>query len=104
MQVIIDMTQRSPEKRTNVRNYRHILEGRRSPSTMVSQGGSSHAGQRAPPSADTDAAVTRDSTESMPFPEYFSQTIYPLFSKLHTMGVTPDDRIVILCEVCILIS
>ena len=30
------MTQRDPDKRTSVRNYRHILEGRRDPATLVS--------------------------------------------------------------------
>jgi hypothetical protein len=83
------MTQRRPDLRTNVRNYRHILEGRRPPSSMVTQGGA--IGQR--------VVEMEKPASSAPFPEYFAQTVYPVFQKLHTHGVTPDDRIIILCEV-----
>jgi hypothetical protein len=34
-----------------------------------------------------------------PFPAYFSKCIHPLFQRLHLLGVTPDDRISIICEV-----
>ena len=67
------MTQRDPEKRTNIRNYRHVLEGRLAPTTLYSRvhSISSPLGEQAPQKS------TASSTP--PFPDFFAQTIYPVF-------------------------
>lgn len=67
---IVHMTQRDPEKRLSVSEYRHQLE--------ISEG-----------------------TDGPSFPAYFSATLYPLFLRLHWEGVGPDQRVAILCEVCV---
>jgi hypothetical protein len=36
---------------------------------------------------------------SAPLPQFLESSVYPLFLKLHWNGVTPDDRIKIVCEV-----
>ena len=33
-----------------------------------------------------------------PFPPYFASSLYPLFLKLHWTGVTPDDRVNLICQ------
>ena len=79
------MTQRRPENRTSVRNYRHVLEGRRPIDSLATRSGV--------------APDPSDAHTPPPFPAYFASTIYPVFHLLHTRGVTPDDRIAILCDV-----
>ena len=71
-EVIADMTQRDPEKRLSIKQYFDILEGK---------------------------SKLRNSTNDKPiFAPYFSQSICPLFTRLHFEGLTPDDRIGIICE------
>jgi len=73
-EVIADMTQRDPERRLSIKQYFDILEGK---------------------------GMLRNSNtvnESPIFSPYFSECIYPLFTKLHFEGLTPDNRIGIICE------
>ena len=96
LQVVRDMTQRDPEKRTSVRNYRHILEGRRDPSTLIARDSSTSAVATA---GETTPPYVYDKSPQDVFPDYFSRVVHPIFQMLHVKGVSPDDRIVILCEV-----
>lgn len=87
------MTQQDPEKRTSVRNYRHILEGRRDPSTLIARSTIAESSN-----------TNMDENSKDVFPDYFSRVVHPIFQMLHVKGVSPDDRIVILCEVGTLFS
>ena len=72
-EVIADMTQRDPEKRLSINQYFDILEGK--------------------------SKLRSNSINEKPiFAPYFSRCIYPLFTRLHFEGLTPDDRIGIICE------
>jgi phosphoinositide-3-kinase regulatory subunit 4 len=187
--VIIDMTQKNPECRTNIQTYRHILEGRKSPAKMVSHSaytgpmpsgavrkkvggldsgsegtsaGGEASGFRIPKGAmalpgmgksgmipkggmalpgmsgmtplpgmggmsaakadkmrgrpllgmvgggggggksEANQAAEDDpgalDPESAPFPPYFSTCIHSLFQRMHLLGITPDDRVALMCE------
>lgn len=74
------MTQKDPEKRLRISEYVNALLGKSDESTPVN------------PQL---AQITSNPT----IPLYFETCIYPLYLKLHWNGVTPDDRITILCEV-----
>lgn len=41
--------------------------------------------------------------EARVFPPFFKSTIFPLFMKLHWEGVTPDDRVGVICLVFIVV-
>ena len=76
------MTQRDPEKRLRVSDYLDILSGK----CVVK-----------PVGAKDD--VHLDSNSKFPFPLFFDSFLYPLYLKMHWNGVTPDDRVNIVCEV-----
>ena len=66
------MTQRDPEKRTNIRNYRHVLEGRLAPTTLYSRVHSI--------TSPLEPSLQKSTAKSTPpFPDFFAQTIYPVF-------------------------
>lgn len=71
--VIIDMTVKDPEKRLRASDYLKLLEGHYT-------------------------ATHEETEQTRVIPEYFEDCIYPLYLKLHWNGVTPDDRVMILCE------
>lgn len=73
------MTQRDPEKRLRISEYLDILSGK----CVVKPAGSKE---------DVDHL-------RYPFPSFFDSFLYPLFLKMHWNGVTPDDRVNIVCEV-----
>eukprot|EP00595_Chromulina_sp_UTEXLB2642_P001080 CAMPEP_0196767414 /NCGR_PEP_ID=MMETSP1095-20130614/40796_1 /TAXON_ID=96789 ORGANISM="Chromulina nebulosa, Strain UTEXLB2642" /NCGR_SAMPLE_ID=MMETSP1095 /ASSEMBLY_ACC=CAM_ASM_000446 /LENGTH=413 /DNA_ID=CAMNT_0042135519 /DNA_START=62 /DNA_END=1300 /DNA_ORIENTATION=+ len=87
--VVIDMTQRDPDVRLSVQQYRLLLQG------GVSLDNSKN---------DTKSINTTMSSDEKKkptitaFPLYFETVLYPLFLKLHWKGSTPDDRIGIICE------
>ena len=99
------MTQRDPDKRTSVRNYRHVLEGRRDPATLVSYSLSNTSNNNTNTTISdnntntTTATATTTANLLPPFPQYFSRTVHPIFHTLHIHGTTPDDRIAIICHV-----
>ena len=68
------MTQKNPNSRLTVAEYSNILKG------MTS-------------------LETTEHPVIPPFPTYFESCLYPLFLKLHWEGVTPDDRVWIVCQV-----
>jgi hypothetical protein len=76
-QVIVHMTQKNPNKRNSIADYRKQLEG----------------GEKGNGSNDESASV------DCPFPSYFTSVLYPLYLQLHWEGVGPDQRIAILCQV-----
>ena len=67
--VVVHMTQRDPDNRHSVLEYRKQLE-------LENSGG-----------------------HDAPFPPFFNTALYPLFLRLHWEGTGPDQRIGILCEV-----
>ena len=82
--VVVDMTQIDPLKRRSVEQYRQIFEG----SLKMDS-------EKEMDYSDGEAGADDKSTI---FPAYFRDTLYPLFLQLHWQGVTPDDRIGIVCE------
>lgn len=93
--VIVDMTQKDPEKRLSISEYLDILLGRK-PFT------SNHSQAATPTSTSNQTEENNNQTaEEAPrvFPAYFDSCIYPLYLKLHWNGSTPDDRVTIICEV-----
>jgi WD40 repeat protein len=80
-QVVVDMTQRDPERRLSVKQYRELLQK----SLMSSSSTSSGSGKQ----------KTGNDTA---FPQYFESMLHPLFLRLHYKGITPDDRIAIICD------
>lgn len=79
--VILDMTQRDPRRRLNVTEYLRLLQGKPVTDDPVD---SEQRGEGEGPLA--------------AFPPYFEHCLYPLFLKLHWAGVSPDERIYIICE------
>eukprot|EP01039_Chlorochromonas_danica_P000671 gene672-726_t len=85
-QVIIDMTQKDPEKRLSVSQYLALLQGR--PGTGISSEEGSSKG-----------SIDGEGKSALcVFPPFFDTCLYPLYLKLHWQGVTPDDRVHLLCE------
>eukprot|EP01035_Chromulina_nebulosa_P016923 gene16923-22414_t len=87
--VIIDMTQRDPDVRLSVQQYRLLLQG------GVSSDNSSNDTKSISTTIPSDEKKKPIYTA---FPLYFETVLYPLFLKLHWKGSTPDDRIGIICE------
>lgn len=92
--VIIDMTQKDPEKRLSVSAYLSLLQGKTPMMDLATAIPAPPSGTSSPlppsaPAASTSLAI---------FPAYLDATIYPLYMKLHWSGVTPDDRVVIIGE------
>ena len=77
------MTQKNPAKRLSASDYLRILSGNI---------------EKVEETAQT-TKENRDHPRLIPIPSYFETCIYPLYLKLHWQGVTPDDRIIIICEV-----
>lgn len=77
------MTGKDPDKRLSAAEYLKLLQGK---------------------DVDKDALQTIDVEEIAVLPDYFEQCLYPLYLRLHWSGVTPDDRIGILCEVIMIIT
>lgn len=111
------MTQRDPDRRLSVQEYLSILQGKWSPLDEGKGDGNKakeakHEQSQGPASVSPLAssillsramAHTKDEESSVkdnsnPFPDYFEEFVYPLFLKLHWNGVTPDERLVIICE------
>lgn len=84
-QVVVDMTQIDPMKRKSVEQYRRVFEGNLD---LVTGASASH----------DDSSSSNDDCHSTVFPAYFRDSLYPLFMQLHWQGVTPDDRIGIICQ------
>lgn len=98
-QVIIDMTQRDPDKRLSVNQYRQILEGGlRSGDQSVDISGMSNLEASAIASAGHGPDVNSEQQLGPVFPAHFDSTLYPLFLEIHFSGNTPDDRINIICQ------
>lgn len=76
------MTQRDPEKRLRISEYLDILSGRCTVKPVSSK-----------------EEATLPDVPKYPFPPFFDSFLYPLFLKMHWNGVTPDDRVNIVCEV-----
>ena len=96
-QVIVHMTQRNPDKRLSIADYREQLEEHRSSSCSSTE--------RTPSSINHNGGMNSNSGEiererEAPFPAYFGDVLHPLFLRLHWEGVCPDQRIAIICEVC----
>ena len=86
-EIILDMTQRQPDRRRSVSEYLDILQGKNQ---------SQEAANKEPNIASASSSAIG---ESCCFPPYFDGFLYPLFLKLHWNGITPDLRIHIICEV-----
>jgi hypothetical protein len=87
---VIDMTQKDPNKRLSASDYLKILMGK-----SIDDKEREREREK---EKDSSEIGTRASSLSA-LPEYFDSCIYPLYLKLHWNGVTPDDRIKIICEV-----
>ena len=94
-QVIVHMTQRDPDKRLSIADYREQLEGIKIAS--ISDADISKIDRKV--SQRSNNSDTDDEREA-PFPAYFRDVLYPLFLKLHWEGTNPDQRVSIICEVC----
>lgn len=92
-QVVVHMTQRDPDKRLSVAEYREQLEGLKK--TSVSDVDTSQTNP-----TNSKSGNSSDNEREAPFPAYFRDVLYPLFLKLHWEGICPDQRISIICEVC----
>eukprot|EP01038_Epipyxis_sp_PR26KG_P008875 gene8875-11972_t len=92
---IIDMTQRDPNKRLSIPEYLDVLQGKSHLYQFNDASGSTNKQNKKgkPP-----LNVNQDLNSTIPFPPYFNEFLYPLFFKLHWQGITPDDRINIICE------
>lgn len=120
------MTQKDPNSRLTVSEYLDILQGKTSlldPAAVLAMGvteptttllpsapaslASSPTGAGSiltegialpprPPTSGASAAVQAALTV---FPGYFDAGLYPLFLKMHWNGVTPDDRVNLICQV-----
>jgi len=127
IQVIIDMTQKDPNNRLSVSEYLDILQGKTNlePSTTIAEPSTTllppappalasgspgpgsipadgtHLPPRAPQSGSGSggAGVSAAQAALTVFPGYFDAGLYPLFLKMHWNGVTPDDRINLICQV-----
>ncbi len=121
------MTQKDPNSRLTVSEYLDILQGKTSlldpaaalsniasanePSTtLLPSAPHSLASSPVTGSILTEGNVLppRPPAVSMPsaaqialtvFPGYFDAGLYPLFLKMHWNGVTPDDRVNLICQV-----
>lgn len=110
-QVIVDMTQRDPEKRLNIKQYLAMLQRTlllntdvklNNDSSILSSNDEKLNVQQTDSSTNTwqqQKSQERQKPVNTAFPFYFDQFLYPLFLRLHYKGITPDDRISILCEV-----
>jgi hypothetical protein len=94
VQVVIDMTQRDPTKRLSVSDYIDILSGKLSFQNIVEEFGNCKSFLESSES-------TSNISGNCPFPSHFDSYLYPLYLKMHWNGITPDDRISIVCEVSI---
>jgi hypothetical protein len=90
-QVVIDMTQRDPTKRLCISDYIDILSGKLNFPNSFSNDNLSNA-------SETSESLSI-SSGNCPFPSHFDSYLYPLYLKMHWNGITPDDRISIVCEV-----
>jgi hypothetical protein len=79
--IVVDMTQKDPERRLSASEYLNVLQGNVENISEQTFGD------------------LKDFKVDYFLPSYFDSCVYPLFLKLHWNGVTPDDRITIICEV-----
>lgn len=118
------MTQKDPNNRLSVSEYLDILQGKTNlePGTLIAEptttllppappaaltsspgvGSNPADGTHLPPRAPivaASAAVSAAQAALTVFPGYFDAGLYPLFLKMHWNGVTPDDRINLICQV-----
>ena len=120
------MTQKDPNSRLTVSEYLDILQGKTSlldpasalniastdepTTTLLPSAPQSLASSPVTGSILTEGTVLppRPPAVSVPsaaqlaltvFPGYFDAGLYPLFLKMHWNGVTPDDRVNLICQV-----
>jgi len=121
------MTQKDPNSRLTVSEYLDILQGKTSlldpaaalsniasakepPTTLLPSAPNSLASSPVTGSILTEGivlpprppAVSVSSAAQIAltvFPGYFDAGLYPLFLKMHWNGVTPDDRVNLICQV-----
>lgn len=113
-QVIADMTQKDPSARLSVGEYLDILQGKVPGLAAVETGSVEQPLPAAPaqmtaaaassiPPAAPERTLSALSAPPLPplcvFPAYFDSCLYPLFLKIHWNGVTPDERVNIICQV-----
>lgn len=94
------MTQKNGDRRLSATEYLKILQGISTGSTDENNANTTDAGNQTE-SAETTPSAPAPNPAFAVLPNYFEKCIYPLYLKLHYQGTTPDDRIVILTEVCI---
>lgn len=90
--VVLDMTQRDPDRRLTAKEYRYLLQN------GITDNQEDLASNNEQLRIFNDPMERIKPTETA-FPPYFEQLLYPLFLRLHYQGITPDDRIAILCQV-----
>jgi serine/threonine protein kinase len=79
--VIASMTRKDADKRLSASDYLKILQGKISVEQLS-----------------TETENVNSPKAKYVIPDFFESCIYPLFLKLHWNGVTPDDRVMIVCE------
>ena len=113
------MTQKDPTSRLSISEYLNILQTKSplpSPNSSFSNSlpslnvlpPSAPLETNHPPSTSTSSSSS-SSSSSLPscgniegyfgFPPYFNSFLYKLYLNLHWNGITPDDRINIICQV-----
>ncbi|KAJ1426931.1 hypothetical protein B484DRAFT_450462 [Ochromonadaceae sp. CCMP2298] len=97
--VIIDMTQKDPSKRLSITEYLQVLQGNTSIDTDPHSTGAPPTSALPPPPQSASGASGDQLTNPLGgFHPYFGSSLYPLFLKMHWNGVSPDERINIICQ------
>lgn len=96
-EIIIHMTQKDPKNRLSVLHYRTFLEGKYSLKELESITYEQLMLPLSPLATSPKNSSTLKSNAVI-FPAYFEDFLHPLYMHLHWKGVTPDDRLSILCD------
>lgn len=102
LKVIADMTQRDPAARLSVSEYLDILQGKIPGLDAASISASAGPPPVPQPASASGAPLPPPPPPASPlcvFPAYFDSSLYPLFLKMHWNGVTPDERVNLICQV-----